>query len=157
MFRARKICCPVDFSETSKAALEMAADLASQFDAELTVLHVVEDANPLLPQGRVFVTSEFFQPVLDKANRSLREWLQLAEGRGKIKVDGRVVTGVPFAEILQFVEQGKFDLIVMGTEGRTGLTHLVFGSVAERVLRMAPCPVLVVPNPARVSAQSQST
>jgi nucleotide-binding universal stress UspA family protein len=48
-------------------------------------------------------------------------------------------------------------LIVMGTEGRTGLTHLVFGSVAERVLRMALCPVLVVPNPARVSAQSQST
>ncbi len=157
MFRARKICCPVDFSETSKAALEMAADLASQFDAGLTVLHVVEDTHPLLPEGRVFVTPEFFQPVLDQANRSLQEWLQLAESRGKIRVDGRVVTGVPFAAILQFVEQGKFDLIVMGTEGRTGLTHLVFGSVAERVLRMALCPVLVVPNPARVSAQSQST
>jgi nucleotide-binding universal stress UspA family protein len=153
MFRARKICCPVDFSETSKAALEMAVDLARQFDAQLTVLHVIEDANPLLPEGRVFVTSDFFQPVLDKANRSLQEWLQLAQSRGKIKIDGQVITGVPFAEILQFVEQGKFDLIVMGTEGRTGLTHLVFGSVAERVLRMAVCPVLVVPNPARVSAQ----
>jgi nucleotide-binding universal stress UspA family protein len=153
MFRAGKICCPVDFSETSKAALEMAADLANQFDARLTVLHVVDVAHPLLPEGRVFVTPEFLQPVLDEANRSLGEWLRQAESRGKIKIDGQVITGVPFAEILQFVERGNFDLIVMGTEGRTGLQHLVFGSVAERVLRLAPCPVLVVPNPARVSPQ----
>jgi nucleotide-binding universal stress UspA family protein len=153
MFRAGKICCPVDFSETSKAALEMAADFANQFDAQLTVLHVVDDAHPLLPEGRVFVTSEFLQSVLDQANRSLGEWLRLAESRGKIKIDGRVVAGVPFAEILRFVEQGNFDLIVMGTEGRTGLQHLVFGSVAERVLRLASCPVLVVPNPARVSTR----
>lgn len=157
MFRARKICCPVDFSETSKAALVLAADLANQFDAQLTVLHVVEVAHPLLPEGRVFVTSEFLQPVLDEANRSLGEWLRQAESRGKVRIDGRVISGVPFAEILQFVGKGNFDLIVMGTEGRTGLQHLVFGSVAERVLRLAPCPVLVVPNPARVSAQPRLT
>lgn len=157
MFRPSKICCPVDFSETSKAALEVAADLASEFEGELTLLHVVEDTHPLLPEGRVFVASEFLQPVLDKANRSLQEWQKLAEKRGKIRVEGRVITGVPFAEILRFVEQGKFDLIVIGTEGRTGLPHLVFGSVAERVVRLARCPVLVVPNPAKASAQLQST
>src|SRR5260370_33473953 len=119
MFRARKICCPVDFSETSKAALEMAADLASQFDAGLTVLHVDDDTHPLLPEGRVFVTPEFFQLVLDQANRSLQEWLQLAETRGKTRVDGRVVTGDPFAAIPLFDDHRQFDLFMLLTNSRT--------------------------------------
>jgi nucleotide-binding universal stress UspA family protein len=136
-----RICCPVDFSQTSRAALEEAADLARRHGAALTVLHVFEPAVTGEMEASV---PELLEATARELERKLAGWKLEAERLGAPAVEQAVISGVPGREIAAFASEGGYDLVVMGTHGRTGLRHLVIGSVAERVIREAHCPVLVV-------------
>jgi nucleotide-binding universal stress UspA family protein len=130
-----KIFCPVDFSEVSRQALLDAAELARREEASLTVLHVRDDptgtGRPLESE-----TAEEFAAL--EALRGEAEWI-----RGD-RVGAVVLSGPVASSIAQFASDTGADLIVMGSHGRTGIQRWSLGSVAEAVLRQAPCPVLVV-------------
>jgi universal stress protein A len=138
-----KICCPIDFSETARVALEEAADLARRSGAALTVLHVFEPSAAASGEMRAPVP-ELFEATLKELDRKVAGWCTEAARLGVEKVSQAVVTGHAARQIAAFAREGSFDLVVMGTHGRRGLRHMVLGSVAERVVREAPCPVLVV-------------
>ncbi len=133
----RRICCAVDFSDASGSALNEAADLARRFRAELTVIHVHED--PGLVSAALDSPPEPFQ-----LEPKLAAWRAGAQLAATHPVHSAVLVGAPAAEILRFVARESFDLLVVATHGRTGIKHPVLGSVAERVVREATCPVLVV-------------
>jgi len=157
----RKILCPVDFSKTSEQALRYAVALAENFDAELVLLHV--DELPALAIGDYYGLSsaefELAAPQLppaaaaalgSKANddQDALEAMagQLQEGH-KCRIRTCRRRGMAFLEIIYSAREEAVDLIVMGTHGRTGLSHVLMGSTAEKVVRTAPCPVLTVKHP----------
>jgi nucleotide-binding universal stress UspA family protein len=143
MLQWRKICCPVDFSETSFGAMQAAADLAQRFGAELTLLFVYEMPRPV-PQEMLFSPPELFQKMLRDVDHKLAGWKARAEQSCASPVKALRLLGPPVHEILRCAREERFDLLVLGTHGRTGIQHAVFGSVAEKVLRQAPCPVLTI-------------
>jgi nucleotide-binding universal stress UspA family protein len=137
----KTILVATDFSEPSELALEYARVLAARFDAALRVLHVVETPFPL--------GSELYTPEVAKAGEAALQTAQrqLAETMAKSargEVIGQVLVGPASRTIVEYARDHDVDLIVMGTHGRRALAHLVMGSVAERVVRTAPCPVFTV-------------
>lgn len=140
----QKILVPIDFSEHADHAIRLAADLARRYKATLTLAHVYQPVQYVMPEGYVFFTQE----QVDRLLHSFRDRLAAAKQRalelGVAHVETRLLEGVAALEVLELARAEGFDLIVMGTHGRTGLAHVVLGSVAERVLRAAPCPVLTV-------------
>jgi nucleotide-binding universal stress UspA family protein len=144
----RRILCPVDFSETSDLASRYAVALAEANGAEVTLLHVVAPVIAALPGEAVL--PDVAQANIDELADACRERLAATIGglaQSGVTLQYRVVSGVPFVEIIRVAREMESDLIVMGSHGRTGLGHLLIGSVAERVVRKAPCPVLTVRNP----------
>lgn len=127
----KKILCPVDFSEESRAALRVAADLAMRFDAELTLFHANPDA-----AARVASAPE--------AVGTLVQWRAQAETLGVAHVATATATGDPRVAIVDHAQADRFDLVVMGTHGRTGRDRQLIGSVAETVVRSSRVPVLTV-------------
>jgi nucleotide-binding universal stress UspA family protein len=125
-----KVFCPVDFSEESRAALRVAADLARRFGAELTLFHSDTAASTLQA-----ATSEPGQ---------LGEWKREAERLGAPRVTTAHASGEPPSAIVEAAKAGGYDLIVMGTHGRTGREASLLGSVAENVVRRSEVPVLTV-------------
>jgi nucleotide-binding universal stress UspA family protein len=140
----KKILVPIDFSAHSKEAVRVAADLCKRYDAELTLLHVYEPVAIALPEGYVPYDPEQLTQILSAFHRQLLDAKQEAQALGLRSVDIQQMQGVVESEIVDYAELGKFDLLVMGTHGRRGLQHMLLGSVTERVLRRAPCPVLTV-------------
>ena len=141
----KRICCPIDFSDASRAAMEVAADLARRFGAELVLLHAYPIPGYTFPDGSVVASPRMMQDLADQAQKHLEEWRAEAEKMvepGKVSAEKAV--GEPAAEILEVARARGADLIVMGTHGRTGLEHALMGSIAERVVRRAHCPVLTV-------------
>jgi universal stress protein A len=154
-----RILVPVDFSAHSDRAVRYATTLANKFGARVSLLHVIEDP---------FVTgawqAEAFAPhipeLLDEMIKGTR--VQFGEMKRQLAAHGFVVetdviTGSPARAIVEHATAGEFDLIVMGTHGRTGLSHALMGSVAERVVQKAPCAVLTVREPAPAKAQTAAT
>ncbi len=139
----KKICCAIDFSDPSRFAMEEAADLARRLQADLTLLHVYEPPLPASPEMLVS-PPELFEQGVREMERKMEGWQLEAERIAGRPVPSTVLGGNPADEILRFLREGFFDLLVMATRGRTGLKRLVLGSVAERVVRQADCPVLVV-------------
>lgn len=143
---ATRILVATDFGPHSDAAVDYAADLTRRLNATLEVVHVVDD--PLLSgawSSEVVVPN--LQEVIDQLVVNAKARLTVVTGRLAVtglSATAAVVAGIPAAAIVDHARAGKFDLIVMGTHGRTGFSHLVIGSVAERVLRTAPCAVLTV-------------
>ncbi len=125
-----KVLCPVDFSEESRAALRVAADLARRFGAELTVFHA--DAASSRLQGAA------------STNGQLADWKSEAERLGVTRASTASAAGEPQKAIVDTAANGGYDLVVMGTHGRTGRERALIGSVAENVVRMCRVPVLVV-------------
>jgi nucleotide-binding universal stress UspA family protein len=153
MENLKKILYPTDYSEYSLAALPYAVRLARQNDAELYCLHVVE-----MPHEE-YLTSEYMVPLNvphvpeDKILRTARARLQrfVAENlAGVDRVTSRVLIGVPFIEIIRYARDQSIDLIVIGTHGHSALAAMLLGTVAEKVVRKAPCPVLTVRHPKHV-------
>jgi universal stress protein A len=145
MTRIKNILVPVDFSDAAKQALRYACELADTFEASLHVLHAVE--NPYLPGGYMEfypLPAEFFDQIEREARRQLETVLTSEEQAryGAVLVQR---TGVPAQEILHYVRaQGHIDLIVMATHGRGGVARLMMGSVADKIVRAAPCPILTL-------------
>jgi len=137
----RKILVPVDFSPHSDKAVELAVDVARKFGARLDLLHAYH-----LPIGVEYDYSlppELLPAVREAAIRKLDEAVAKLSGEG-LEVGGEVTEGHPSEVILEAARRLEADLIVMGTHGRTGLQHVVLGSVAERTLQHARCSVLTV-------------
>jgi universal stress protein A len=153
-----RILVPVDFSPHSDQALRYATGLAARSGASIELLHVVD--NPFASgawTSEVYVPNlpEMLETLLGEANKRLTS-LKSVPAREGIDIETRVLTGQPAHTIIEHAHAGAFDLIVMGTHGRTGFSHLFVGSVAERVVRRAPCPVLTVRELARPAEKTVS-
>ena len=144
MGRITHILVPADFSPASDAALAWARDLAQQYGAHVSLLHVVTDPRAVgmwTPEVYVPANAETQERLLREARERLERALPADErSRFAVTIDARL--GDVAENILEAAREQKVDLIVMGTHGRHGLAHLILGSVAERVLRDATCPVL---------------
>jgi nucleotide-binding universal stress UspA family protein len=143
---SQRFLVPIDFSEYANQALDYAINLAGKLDARLTLLHVIQS----VPLGGVdmgvtlpYTYLQDLEAEIMQSMESHRTRVTAAGLEGEIVV----VHGVPFHEIVETAKMQKVDLIVMGTHGRTGLQHILLGSVAEKVVRLAPCPVLVARQP----------
>jgi universal stress protein A len=134
MEKVRRILCPIDFSESSQKAFRYAERLSASSGAELLLLHAFD-----VPQSHD--SRSQWTPADPELEGKLREIKPTAS---QVKVDYALHAGPPGEVICWLAQQRECDLIVIGTHGRTGLRHLVFGSVAEHVLRHARCPVLVI-------------
>lgn len=140
-----KILCPLDFSENSEHALLYARAFAQAHGAELLLLHVVE-----LPVSYLAPDVVLPADAVDRLKESCVQNLTAiteAVRRDLPRTDWLVAEGNPFPRIIEMARKHEVDLIVMGTHGRTGLAHALLGSVAEKVVRKAPCPVLTVKHP----------
>ena len=145
--KIQKILCPVDFSNCSKHALEYALAFAEQYDSEICILHAVESPATAF----AYVDLEIPEPDLvdefrNQAEKQLDE-LAAALRKRHGAVSKKLVFGKPFAEIIDAASEWGADLIVLGTHGRSALEHILIGSVAEKVVRKANCPVLTVRHP----------
>jgi nucleotide-binding universal stress UspA family protein len=141
----RTILVPTDFSDVSRAALRCASGLAEVFGASLTVVHVVEDVvSRVLTAGVGDPRAEQAQVKADRDARDRLESMLAAAGLNNVQVHHVLLAGDPVSSILGFAEERAFDLIVIGTHGRRAAARFLLGSVAESVVRMAPCPVLTV-------------
>jgi universal stress protein A len=143
----RHILAPTDFSDYSKKALRNAFELAQTFGAKLSLLHVLEPAPYLGEFTPPTMGEELLGDLERQASAELARVLPEAR-QTTIAVTRAVVMGSPSLKIVETAEAEHVDLIVMATHGRTGLSHLLIGSVAERVVRTAPCPVLTIRPPA---------
>jgi universal stress protein A len=139
-----KILVPVDFSSDSAQAVRMAVELARRYEAALTLVHVYEPVAYAMPEGYLFFTQPQLDQLFAEFHRHLDALQAEARAGGVLRVETRLEQGFAASEICESAKRLGCDLIVMGTHGRTGLSHLFLGSVAERVLRMAACPVLTV-------------
>jgi len=138
----RKLLCPIDFSPGSEHALGLAARIAAEADAELVIAHAWY--TPPLAFGDYALPAASLQQMIDDEKRSLDEAAARARAFGVARVATTVVEGVPWDRIVDLVRADHaFDLVVIGTRGRTGVARWVLGSVAEQVVRHAPCSVLV--------------
>ncbi len=143
----KKILCPVDLSDVSKYALGYAGQVCRETGAHLLVLYVLEPmANPGNLTFRPVTITDLEQQLVEHAQTTMENLV------GELKLDPALVTtgvqkGVASAEIVRAAEEQAVDLIVMGTHGLTGISHVLLGSTAERVVRKAPCAVLTVKQP----------
>jgi nucleotide-binding universal stress UspA family protein len=138
----KRICCAVDFSEHSWSALRRAIELARLLEAELTVLHVA--AHPFPGGEALFPTpAPAVEAEEERSREQLEAWRCLAEQALGRMVRARLLVGSAPREIARFSARGT-DLLVVGTRGPSGLGRLLLGSVAERVVRDASCPVMVI-------------
>ncbi|MCH9727734.1 MAG: universal stress protein [Planctomycetes bacterium] len=142
MIEMKKILIPTDFSETSQAATQYAVELAKKFDAKIYLLHVIEDPIVYMPMFESYAMppKEDFESF---AETRLDNWI-LDDDKGELEMETKWVHGNPFVDILKFAKKEDVDLIVVGTHGRSFTAHLLLGSVAEKVVRKASCPVLTV-------------
>ena len=144
MLPPKLILSPIDFSDPSHQALDTAADLATYMKSELLLVHVV----PMLPRlpspAMIFNEAEFEQELHKDAEKRLNDFVNKLAAKG-LKVRFEVGTANDVAmEIIRIGEHNKADLIVIATHGMTGWHRLAFGSVTEKVVRLAPLPVLVL-------------
>jgi nucleotide-binding universal stress UspA family protein len=146
MISLKTILVPSDFSECSEEALRYGLELARRFDAQVHLLHVVQD-----PVTQPWAAEGFSVPLFEV----VEEWQKQAVLRlqaavpdaDRARVTVVSVVATPYAEILDYARAHHADLIVMGTHGRGGVSHMLLGSIAERIVRRAPCPVLTVRHP----------
>lgn len=148
MIEVKRILFPTDFSANSRAAQQYARELVERFDCALHVLHVLPDPAVFIPEpGALFVPPEVL--TVEQSDSAVRAMQQLFDAKWieTRSVVWAVLQGPPYVEIIRYAREKEIDLIVLGTHGRTGLAHVFLGSVAERVVRMAHCPVLTVRPP----------
>jgi len=148
MIAITTILLPVDGSECSAKALVYALSFAKQYGARIVALHVIdrrweEQTRVAFVEVGQDLTLKIQKGYEEEAQRILRE-ITDAAGKAEVPVETRVLTGIPYEEIVRAGREVSADLIIMGTHGRSGMSHLLLGSVAERVVRNAPCPVLTV-------------
>ena len=147
----RRILCPIDFSDASAHALHQAGPLARWYGAPLTVLHVRPTVTPHPDMPASGPVAPWLRAELDDLRQRVTETCHDLTASG-VAVETMATAGEPVHDILDCARTLPADLLVMGTHGASGFQHLVLGSVTEKVLRQAPCPVLTVPPRAHTSA-----
>ncbi|OHB89473.1 MAG: hypothetical protein A3D13_04550 [Planctomycetes bacterium RIFCSPHIGHO2_02_FULL_40_12] len=142
MITLKKILCPIDHSDCSKEALRYAVSFAMKDEAKLYLLHVIDIRSfdeSIDAMSKQIPDDETLKQLKTKLLDCIPE-----EIRSDMDVEAIVVQGIPFAEIISTARKKNIDMVVIGSHGRTGLAHVLIGSVAEKVVRKAPCPVLTV-------------
>jgi nucleotide-binding universal stress UspA family protein len=148
MIELHRILVPTDFSKFSQIAIVYAAAFAEKFAAELYLLHVVQDLAVFIPD--MITVAPPPAPTVEQMTRAVHDAFDriIKENQlSRFTVHREVREGTPFYEIVRYAQEQDVDLIVMGTHGHTGLAHMLLGSVTEKVVRKAPCPVLTVRHP----------
>lgn len=156
MIRFNKILCPTDFSEPSVEGLRYAIELARLFNAELCLVHVAPFTTPIpldATLGAPFIGAHNAEALRQESARRLEEFAK-QKLPPDLHISTRLGDGLPAAEIVRLAEAEAANLIVIATNGETGWRHLVFGSVAETVVRTANCPVLTVRAPRENNEQT---
>ena len=150
MITLTTVLVPVDFSETSDVALRYGKALAQAFGASLHLLHVVQEpySQPWAVEAYGFSLATLQEDWIKDAKTRLDQAVT-DDDRAALTAKTTTLLGHPVTEILRYAADEKIDLIVMGTHGRGPLGHMIMGSVAERVVRRSPCPVLTVRHPER--------
>jgi nucleotide-binding universal stress UspA family protein len=145
MLAIKTILVPTDFSEASQSALEYATGLAAAFGATIHVVHVMEDLLAHAWSAEVYVASmPNLREEIEKEAQERLAAMMTDEDRIRFRALTVIVAGNPFLEIVRYAKANAIDLIVMGTHGRGPIAHMLLGSVAEKVVRKSPCPVLTV-------------
>jgi len=143
MIHLKRILHPTDFSDNSEKALKYACSLAIQFNADLHLIHVIQDLGWVIPSIEMTFPEDYYEKQKKYANEELSVLPEkIINHTGSVIRNVR--EGQPFMEIMHYAKENTIDMIVMGTHGRSGLAHLIMGSVAENVVRRSPCPVLTV-------------
>jgi universal stress protein A len=145
MIQIPSILVPIDFSQYGEQALKYGCALAGKFGSQVHLLHVVDDYYPFVPEAAVFVDQrdDYLAGLQAGADRELKK-LPPGDWCAGDRVTRKITVGTPFVEIVRYAKEHDIALIVIGSHGRGGLAHVLMGSVAERVVRKAPCPVLTV-------------
>ncbi|MBV8675948.1 MAG: universal stress protein [Planctomycetaceae bacterium] len=145
MIEIRTILAPTDFSPHAEKAVRYACGLAERFEAELHLLHVLSDIVPTGPDPMLasVLPPEYYKESEEQSRQTLSKLLAPSWGRPRSVVTA-VRWGTPVEEIVAYARAASVDLIVIATHGRTGLSHVLLGSVAERMIREAPCPTLTI-------------
>ena len=149
MFPLKKILCPTDFSDPSLLAINAATELAGISGAEIILIHAVSPL-PVSPQPPVdmqaFDTAAYLEQMLTSGRESMQRLIK-EKIPDEVPSRSAILAGSPSEEITRVAQEEGADLIVIATHGLTGWKRFIFGSVAERVVRLSPCPVLTIPAP----------
>ena len=145
MLTLKTVLVPTDFSEASESALRYGKAMAEAFGASLHVVHVMEDLLAHAWAAEVYVSSmPQLRDEIEKESRQRLGALLTDHERKTLRAETALLAGNPFLEIIRYAKTHGVDLIVMGTHGRGPIAHMLLGSVAEKVVRKSPCPVLTV-------------
>ena len=142
--RLQRIMLATDFSPQARVALDYAAELSKRLEVPLLLLAAFQIPVYPLPEGIVVRSTDTIAQLLSQTSADLASARQLAQDQGAVDVETIVVEGNPAAEIVRIAQERKTDLIVMGSHGRGGLSRAILGSVADKVMRTAHCPVMIV-------------
>jgi universal stress protein A len=145
MMRIRRVLHASDFSRASRAAFAKALDMAKANKAELVVVHVLTLTMPMTADG--YVAPKTWEAIERSARAAAQKELNkllTAAKKARVRATGALLEGVPHEQIVRAAKRKRADFLVLGTHGRTGLAKFVLGSVAGRVVAIAPCPVLTV-------------
>jgi nucleotide-binding universal stress UspA family protein len=146
--KIRQVLCPVDFSETSRKALRYAGAIATWYEAVLHVMHVIPDPSASNVALASAVPATVAEQIRAAADAALKDFVDKADLSAPL-AGLHIRSGSPAAEILEYASRTNPDLLILGTHGRSGLSHLLVGSNAERVVAHASCPVMTIPPHAR--------
>lgn len=144
MKRFERILLATDFSDYSEVACEYAVTLAKTFNSSLLVLHVINEPVDLRGFYVPHISFEQLEQEIENGATKMLETFCQENLKDFSGYETMVIAGVPYEEIIRMATEKESSLIVIGTHGRTGLDHLIFGSTAERVVRGAPCPVMTI-------------
>ena len=149
----RRIMIPIDYSDNSKAALAYGAQFAQSFGASLDIIHVWDRPTYLTDAVMVQRPGEAHKPIgeliRENAQHDMAEFLSQLQLPSGLETSSRLLSGEPASALLTELKKGEHDLVILSTHGRTGLAHLLLGSIAEKLVRLSPVPVLTVPIPGR--------
>jgi len=141
--QVRRILVPVDFSDQATAVIDWAAHLAKEHSARVLLFHAYHLPVEFQQLEGAYLPPDFWSNVKSEAEETLARYAEDLKSRG-VQVDTVVREGYPATAIVEEAENEDVDLVVIGTHGLSGLKHLLLGSIAERVVQKAPCPVLTV-------------
>lgn len=148
MFAAKKILCPTDFSEASLEGIKAGNDLALRFSGEVVLVHVIPPVHSITPAfispGRML--SDYYEEMVRVAEDALKEFAERHFSKD-VSVQTLVLRGNPPEELVRIADEKNVDIIVVATHGLSGMHHSLFGSVAEKILRVSNVPVMTVPIP----------
>ena len=144
MFNIKNILLPTDFSELSLSAAQYAIDLAKQYEAKIHLLNVIEKTPPILTIHSLDLSEEKITKSIEEEAYNSLEKAASKLRKENVEVATILKKGLDYEEIVNYSQKNRIDVIVIATHGRTGLLHTLLGSVAEKIIRYAKCPVLVI-------------